>query len=226
MFIHTAKSVVPVTALLIISVIAACGGEGTAARDDQTSTALPSPTTGTSAAPTATFVTVEVTPAPVPTEPPVPTATIRPTAEPTVELTDERAAAIIAETESQPIVEFPSEITPGADRLTPEEVLDAWHEYLGGTRIKVILDSILWEFCSDGTGTWVYEIGTPAFIGAKFNYELVNDPGASWHSIVVKIDLHDQQLKDLMNYSGGDFFRVGLIPPREDQIAYESPDCD
>ena len=78
MFIHTAKSVVPVTALLIISVIAACGGEGTAARDDQTSTALPSPTTGTSAAPTATFVAVEVTPAPVPTEPPVPTATIRP----------------------------------------------------------------------------------------------------------------------------------------------------
>lgn len=224
MFIYTVRSIVPIAALLAIFVVAACGRDSTAAQGDQTSTARTASNIEAAAAPSATFVVVEVTAAPVPTETPVPVAMTHPTAEPTVELTEERAAEIIAETESQPIVEFPSEITPGAERLESNKVLDHWQQYVNGTRIRAL--SIIWEFCSDGTGIWIYEVGTPAFTGAKFDYELKSDTGASWHSIIVSISLHDQNLRDLMNYAGGDSFRVALTPPGEDQIAYKSPYCD
>jgi predicted ATPase len=83
------------------------------------------------------------------------------------------------------------------------------------------------DWCDGATGVWVYEVGTPAFTGAKFDYELKSDPGGSWNTIVAVVKFHDKKLYDLMNYAGGDGFRIGLAPSgvMEDWEAFESPGC-
>jgi len=61
--------------------------------------------------------------------------------------------------------------------------------------------------CPGGEGTWVYELGSPNFTGAKFDYELQNDPGGSWNSVAFAYKLRDKTLFDLMGVAGN---RVGF----------------
>jgi hypothetical protein len=218
MFSSKSGIVVLFVAVLALSMLSACGNDVT--------TAASAPDVAPTIAPTPTFEVVEVTAVPIPTETPAPVATVESTIEPTIELTDDVAAQIIAETESQPIAEFPEKLNPSSAALPDEEVLVLWQEFLNGTRRKAIANSIIFEFCSDGTGTWVYEVGTPAFTGANFDYTLHSDPGASWHSIVVNVKMREKRLYDILNYAGGDGFRIALTPPKEGQIAYDSPDCN
>lgn len=147
--------------------------------------------------------------------------------EPKPELTQERAEALIAETKGQPVVEFPDSLRWGAEKISPEAVLAKWTEILTGTRTVALSESIVWEYCSDNTGVWVYEVGTPGFTGAKFDWELKNDPGGTWNTAVVVIKMHEQKLYDLLNYAGGDGFRYGLSEPSDANKwqAYVSPDC-
>ncbi|MCH8910702.1 MAG: hypothetical protein IH867_08180 [Chloroflexi bacterium] len=163
----------------------------------------------------------------MPTETPVPAATAEPTGEPTVELTQDLADEIIAITKSQPVVEFPAAIMKGAERLDSDQVKAEWAEFLSGSR-TFALNGVIFDWCSDGSGTWVYEVGDPGFTGAKFDWELVSDPGGSWNTIIVVIRLRDQKLYDLMNYAGGDGFRLALAPPDQGGSfsAFKSPDCD
>ena len=208
-------AMVLITALAATAVVA-CGGSDAPAAPDPT--IVP---------PTASREVVRVTPAPVPTETPVPTATAEPTAEPTVQLNQDLADEIIAITKSLPVVEFPAAIMKGAERLDSDQVKAEWAEFLSGSR-TFALNGVIFDWCSDGSGTWVYEVGTPGFTGAKFDWELVSDPGGSWNTIIVVIRLRDQKLYDLMNYAGGDGFRLGLAPPDQGGSfsAFKSPDCD
>ncbi|MDA1279589.1 MAG: hypothetical protein O3B95_06035 [Chloroflexi bacterium] len=146
---------------------------------------------------------------------------------PVEELTQDVADRYRSETRAQPVAEFPAEIAQGAERLDSDEVLAHWREFLAGTRQIVFKGSLIMEWCSNGKGTWVYEVGTPAFTGATFDYEVVSDPGGSWNTIVAIVKLHDPKLFDLMNYAGGNGFRVGLAPSGvlEDWEAYDSPTC-
>ena len=208
---------------LIISVFAAfalatCGG------DSDTPAAADTPVPP---APTATQIVVEVTVAPVPTETPVPTSTVEPTAEPKPALTQEQADKFVSDTRAMPVSEFPPSLLKGGDRLKSDEALATWTEFLVGTRQIIFNGSLIVDWCDGATGVWVYEVGTPAFTGAKFDYELKSDPGGSWNTIVAVVKFHDKKLYDLMNYAGGDGFRIGLAPSgvMEDWEAFESPGC-
>jgi hypothetical protein len=210
-------------AALIISVfaafaLAACGG------DSDTPAAADTPVPP---APTATEVVIKVTPAPVPTETPVPTPTVEPTAEPKAELTQEQADKFRSDTRAQPVAEFPASLLKGAERLDSDEALAAWAEFLTGTRQIVFNGALIIDWCDGKSGVWVYEVGTSAFTGAKFDFELKSDPGGSWNTIIAVVKLHDKKLFDLMNYAGGDGFRIGLAPSGvlDDWEAYESPGC-
>lgn len=201
--------------------LAACG-------NDTADAAAASPTvTEIAVEPTATQVVIEVTAAPVPTETPVPTATVQPTLEPTIVLTQDVADNLLATTKEQPAIEFPAAISKGADALESDAVISTWTDFLTGARHVALNETIIHEFCSDGTGTWVWESGTPGFTGQKFDWELVSDPGATWRSVIVIVKMHDQKLYDLLNYSGGDGWRLGLSQPNQynEWQSYESPDC-
>ncbi len=179
--------------------------------------------------PTPTNVVIEVTAAPIPTETPIPTPTMEPTIppEPTVGLSDDAVEKLKAETTSQPMVEFPSSMMKGSTPLGSDEALAHWEEFISGTRSFAFNDSLLWEVCSGGEGTWLYEVGSPAFTGAKFEWELKSDAGGSWNSAIIVIKMQDQNLFDLMNYAGGDGLRVGLPVPKAGEPSgyYESATC-
>ncbi|MEE8045507.1 MAG: hypothetical protein V3T49_01570 [Dehalococcoidia bacterium] len=212
------RTVTLIISMLAMFVLAACGGENAEPAAVDTATAVP---------PTPTQVVIEVTAAPIPTETPVPTATVEPTPEPTADLTDELAAKFVSDTKAGAMVDFPSELTKGSERIDDDQVLAHWEDFISGTRSFAFSEGLIIEWCSGGEGTWVYEVGTPAFTGAKFDYELRSDPGSSWNSIVVIVKMREKKLFDLMNYAGGDGFRIGLAAPKPgDPSGYHtSPDC-
>lgn len=184
--------------MLAVLAFVACGG------DSKPAAAVEAPTT---VPPAATQVVVEVTVAPVPTETPVPTAKPDPTSKPPAELTKNFGSEVLAASKAQPMVDFPVEITKGSPILEKDQVLAYWTEFLEGTRTFAFSDSLIWELCPGGEGTWVYELGSPNFTGAKFDYELQNDPGGSWNSVVLVYKLRDKTLFDLMGGAGN---RVGF----------------
>jgi hypothetical protein len=213
------RTVAAIISIIAMFALVACTSE------DATAAAVP-----TQIEPTPTAVVIEVTAAPIPTETPVPTATPEPTVEvePTALLTEDEVTKLKEETRSQPMVEFPAKMLKGSEPLTSDQVLLQWEEFITGTRSFAFNDSLIWEVCSGGEGTWVYEVGSPAFTGAKFDWELRNDPGGSWNSVVIIIKMQDQKLFDLMNYSGGDGLRVGLTAPAPGEPSgyYESAECN
>jgi hypothetical protein len=94
--------------MLAVLDLVACGGYSEPTAVAQAPTTIP---------PTATQIVVEVTVAPVPTEMPVPTATVEPTPKPPVELTKNFGPEVLAASKAQPMVDFPMEITKGSPIL-------------------------------------------------------------------------------------------------------------
>jgi hypothetical protein len=87
-------------------------------------------------------------------------------------------------------------------------VLAHWADFIEGSRSFGFGGGLILEYCPGGEGTWVYELGSPNYTGAKFDYELKNDPGGSWNSVVVSYKFRDQVLFDLMNSTGGTGNRI------------------
>ncbi|HIF73156.1 MAG TPA: hypothetical protein EYQ61_11460 [Dehalococcoidia bacterium] len=70
-------------------------------------------------------------------------------------------------------------------------------------------------------------MGTPSQTNQPFDGALSGDPGGSWCSTIVTIKIHDKKIFDLLNYAGGDGFRIGLAEPNQysDWQIYESLTC-
>jgi len=200
------------TAILIMSMVAAlaliaCGNESTNADTNDDAAALP-----TFVAPTATQIVVEVTAAPQQTETPAPTPAPEPTQKPAAKITKNLGATLLAETKAQPMIDFPIEITSGSPPLDEEQVLVHWSGFLEGSRNYGFGGTIIWELCPGGEGTWVYELGSPNFTGAKFDYELKTDPGGTWNSTVMVYKFRAKVLFDLMDSTGGAGNRAAFQP--------------
>lgn len=211
------RTIVATISILAMFALVACGYEEAEAAAN----------TPAIAAPTATQITIEVTAAPVPTETPVPAATAEPTAEPTVVLTDEISDDILAVTKAQPVIEFPASISKGAPELPIDEALAVWSDLLVGSRTVAVGETTIIEFCADGIGTWIWELGTPSQTGAPFDWELSGDPGGSWRSSIVTIRPHDQKLYEIFSYATGDGLRLGMAEPNQykDWQIYEAITC-
>ncbi len=203
-------------AMVAILALAACSGEEAPPVGEVAAPVI--------VAPTATTAVIEATAAPVPTKTPAPTPALEPTQKPPVVTTQNH----LAESKAQPMIDFPIEITSGSPILDGDQVLVHWADFIEGSRSFAFVGGLILEFCSGGEGTWVYELGSPNYTGGKFDYELKNDPGGSWNSVVVSYKFRDQVLFDLMNSTGGAGNRIAFqaIKSGEPSNFHEALTCD
>ncbi len=96
---------------------------------------------------------------------------------------------------------------PKAERLSREEGVDLWVEYLNDSRVTAEGDATIVDFCGDGTGYFLRTarglgISALQMAGLTFTWEIVGDPGGRWNSPRMRIT-PDEEVKGL-NIAGLD----------------------
>ena len=124
---------------------------------------------------------------------------------------------------------FPIELEDGADQLEPEQVITAYIEYFGGSRLapRESVESgetnAITDYCSDFTGQVVHN---PPISGATFFWNVKKPTELPWNSVLVVVDFNDPTVAEKLGETRGSASTIPWSPSTLNSTAvFRSPDC-
>ena len=124
---------------------------------------------------------------------------------------------------------FPVELQDESDPMAPEQVVAAYIDYFGGSRLapRDAVESgqsyAITDYCSDFTGQVIHN---PPISGSTFFWNVKKSDDLPWNSVLVIIDFNDPTVPEKLGESrGSDVVRLWSPATLDGTAVFRSPDC-